>query len=167
MVAPLAPHLAEELWQRLGHPKSLAHGPFPAADAQYLVTDTVEYPVQVNGKVRGRITVAADADKASLEASCAGRREGAGVPGRCDPEEGHRGAGPAGQPRRLAPPERDKSGEKARVNTAEMSISTRDQRGRTTTWWMCASGGVAITSATIRATVSALRYFAGSYWPPS
>ena len=69
MVAPLSPHLAEELWQRLGHPKSLAHGPFPVADPQYLVTDTVEYPVQVNGKVRGRITVAADADKASLEAS--------------------------------------------------------------------------------------------------
>jgi leucyl-tRNA synthetase len=69
MVAPLSPHLAEELWQRLGHPKSLAHGPFPLADPQFLVTDTVEYPVQVNGKVRGHITVAADADKASLEAS--------------------------------------------------------------------------------------------------
>ncbi|WP_319428769.1 leucine--tRNA ligase [Mycobacterium sp. RTGN5] len=69
MVAPLSPHLAEELWQRLGHPKSLAHGPFPLADPQYLVTDTVEYPVQVNGKVRGRITVGADADKASLEAA--------------------------------------------------------------------------------------------------
>ncbi|WP_179466670.1 leucine--tRNA ligase [Mycolicibacterium vinylchloridicum] len=69
MVAPLSPHLAEELWKRLGHPKSLAHGPFPVADPQYLVTDTVEYPVQVNGKVRGKITVAADADKAALEAS--------------------------------------------------------------------------------------------------
>jgi leucyl-tRNA synthetase len=69
MAAPLSPHLAEELWQRLGHPKSLAHGPFPVADPQYLVTDTVEYPVQVNGKVRGHITVAADADKDSLEAS--------------------------------------------------------------------------------------------------
>ncbi len=69
MVAPLAPHLAEELWQRLGHAESLARGPFPVADEQYLVTDTVEYPVQVNGKVRGRITVAADADKASLEAA--------------------------------------------------------------------------------------------------
>ncbi len=69
MVAPLSPHLAEELWQRLGHSKSLAHGPFPVADPQYLVDDTVEYPVQVNGKVRGRITVAADADKASLEAA--------------------------------------------------------------------------------------------------
>jgi leucyl-tRNA synthetase len=69
MVAPLAPHLAEELWRRLGHETSLAHGPFPVADPAYLVTDTVEYPVQVNGKVRGRITVGADADKATVEAA--------------------------------------------------------------------------------------------------
>ena len=69
MVAPLAPHLAEELWKRLGHDDSLAHGPFPVADPQYLVEDTVEYPVQVNGKVRGRVTVAADADADALEAA--------------------------------------------------------------------------------------------------
>jgi leucyl-tRNA synthetase len=69
MLAPLAPHLAEELWQRLGNPTSLAHGPFPVADPAYLVEDTVEYPVQVNGKVRGRITVAANADADTLEAA--------------------------------------------------------------------------------------------------
>ncbi|MUL67036.1 leucine--tRNA ligase [Mycobacterium sp. CBMA 234] len=69
MVAPLAPHLAEELWRRLGSEASLAHGPFPLADERYLVDDTVEYPVQVNGKVRGKIVVAADADKATLEAA--------------------------------------------------------------------------------------------------
>jgi leucyl-tRNA synthetase len=69
MVAPLAPHLAEELWQRLGHETSLAHGPFPVADPQYLVEETVEYPVQVNGKVRGRITVPVDADADTLEAA--------------------------------------------------------------------------------------------------
>jgi len=69
MVAPLAPHLAEELWKRLGHDTSLAHGPFPQADPAFLVEDTVEYPVQVNGKVRGRITVAADADADALEAA--------------------------------------------------------------------------------------------------
>jgi leucyl-tRNA synthetase len=67
MVAPLAPHLAEELWRRLGHDGSLAHGPFPVADQRYLVDDTVELPVQVNGKVRGKITVAADLDRAALE----------------------------------------------------------------------------------------------------
>jgi leucyl-tRNA synthetase len=67
MVAPPAPHLAEELWRRLGHDQSLAHGPFPQADPQYLVADTVEYPVQVNGKVRGHVTVAADADADVIE----------------------------------------------------------------------------------------------------
>jgi leucyl-tRNA synthetase len=67
MVAPLAPHVAEELWRRLGHDTSLAHGSFPVADEQYLLEDTVEYPVQVNGKVRGRVSVAADADAYTLE----------------------------------------------------------------------------------------------------
>ncbi|MEH3139603.1 MAG: leucine--tRNA ligase [Mycobacterium kyogaense] len=69
MVAPLAPHLAEELWAKLGHDGSLAHGPFPVADAAYLVEDTVEYPVQVNGKVRSRVTVAADAAADVVEAA--------------------------------------------------------------------------------------------------
>jgi leucyl-tRNA synthetase len=67
MVAPLAPHLAEELWRRLGHGASLAHGPFPVADERYLVADTVEYPVQVNGKVRSHVTVAADAGRDVVE----------------------------------------------------------------------------------------------------
>jgi leucyl-tRNA synthetase len=69
MLAPLAPHLAEELWLRLGHTASLAHGPFPASDPAYLVDDTVEYPVQVNGKVRGRVVVAADADDDAVKAA--------------------------------------------------------------------------------------------------
>jgi leucyl-tRNA synthetase len=69
MLAPLAPHLAEELWQRLGNASSLAHGPFPSADPAYLVADTKEYPVQVNGKVRSKVVVAADADTDTLEAA--------------------------------------------------------------------------------------------------
>lgn len=69
MLAPLAPHMAEELWLRLGHQTPLAHGPFPVADPTYLVDDTVEYPVQVNGKVRGRVLVAADADQDALKAA--------------------------------------------------------------------------------------------------
>jgi leucyl-tRNA synthetase len=69
MLAPLAPHMAEELWLRLGHTTSLAHGPFPAVDPAYLVDDTVEYPVQVNGKVRGRVVIAADADQDTLKAA--------------------------------------------------------------------------------------------------
>ena len=61
MLAPLAPHLAEELWARLGHTDSLAYEAFPTADPAMLVADRVEYPVQVNGKLRTRITVDADA----------------------------------------------------------------------------------------------------------
>ncbi|MCD2262611.1 leucine--tRNA ligase [Dietzia aurantiaca] len=67
MAAPVAPHLAEELWLRLGHTGSLAHGPFPEHDQSYLVEDSVEYPVQIKGKVRSRITVPADASPADVE----------------------------------------------------------------------------------------------------
>ncbi|MDM7491092.1 leucine--tRNA ligase [Rhodococcus sp. CSLK01-03] len=69
MLAPVAPHLAEELWSQLGHTESLAHGPFPVADEKWLVEDTVEYPIQVNGKVRSRITVPADAAREAIEAA--------------------------------------------------------------------------------------------------
>jgi leucyl-tRNA synthetase len=69
MVAPLAPHVAEELWQRLGHPQSLAYEPFPIADGAHLVDETVEIPVQINGKVRGHVKVAADASDADMEAA--------------------------------------------------------------------------------------------------
>ena len=67
MVAPVAPHVAEELWSRLGHEGSLAHGPFPEADESLLHDDTVEYPIQVKGKVRSRIQVAADASPSDVE----------------------------------------------------------------------------------------------------
>ncbi len=69
MLAPQAPHVAEELWAKLGHTGSLAHGPFPAADEQYLVEDTVEYPIQVNGKVRSRVVVAASASQDEIKAA--------------------------------------------------------------------------------------------------
>ena len=57
MMAPITPHVAEELWARMGHAASLAYEPFPVADPALLVEDSVEYPVQVNGKVRGQVTV--------------------------------------------------------------------------------------------------------------
>jgi len=63
MVAPLAPHIAEELWRRLGNTESLAYTDFPRADERLLVAERIEYPVQINGKVRARVTVAADADE--------------------------------------------------------------------------------------------------------
>jgi leucyl-tRNA synthetase len=68
MLAPLAPHVSEELWSRLGQ-DSLIHGPFPVADERYLIEDSVEYPVQVNGKVRSRVTVAADAGQDVVKAA--------------------------------------------------------------------------------------------------
>jgi len=67
MTAPLAPHIAEEMWSRLGHAESLAHGPFPAADPALLVAEQVEYPIQVKGKVRSRVTVPADAPVEDVE----------------------------------------------------------------------------------------------------
>jgi leucyl-tRNA synthetase len=69
MVAPIAPHIAEELWARLGHDRSLAREPFPTADEQHLVADTVTCVVQVKGKVRGRLEVAPDISEADLQAA--------------------------------------------------------------------------------------------------
>ena len=66
LLSPFAPHLAEELWSRLGHGESLAYEPWPEWDETCLVQDTVELPVQVNGKLRGRITVGADASEAEV-----------------------------------------------------------------------------------------------------
>ena len=68
MLAPLVPHLAEELWSKLGHADSLTYEAFPVADPALLVEDSIEYPVQVNGKVRTRITVPADAAPDAIEA---------------------------------------------------------------------------------------------------
>jgi leucyl-tRNA synthetase len=69
MLAPLAPHAAEELWARLGHQQPLAWHPFPQVDETMLVEDRIEVPVQVNGKVRSVISVAPDADPAAMEAA--------------------------------------------------------------------------------------------------
>ncbi|MCU1396428.1 MAG: leuS [Ilumatobacteraceae bacterium] len=69
MIAPLCPHVAEELWAKLGHTESMIREPFPVADPAFLVDDIIELPVQVNGKFRSKITVAADADNATVEAA--------------------------------------------------------------------------------------------------
>jgi leucyl-tRNA synthetase len=67
MLAPLAPHMAEELWHRMGHKGSISAAGWPTADAAYLVDDEVEIVVQISGKVRGKITVPADADNGTVE----------------------------------------------------------------------------------------------------
>jgi leucyl-tRNA synthetase len=63
LLAPLAPHVAEELWARLGHAESLAYEPWPEYEPRYLISEMLQIPVQINGKMRGRIDVPADADE--------------------------------------------------------------------------------------------------------
>jgi len=71
MLSPLVPHMAEELWHKLGGDGSVVWADFPHADPALLVDDQVELPVQVNGKVRGRVMVAPDADEATVLAAVA------------------------------------------------------------------------------------------------
>jgi leucyl-tRNA synthetase len=66
MTSPFAPHLAEELWRKLGHEDTLAYADFPVPDPAQLVAESVTYPVQVNGKVRGRVEVAPDASEETV-----------------------------------------------------------------------------------------------------
>ncbi|MGL5816320.1 MAG: leucine--tRNA ligase [Phycicoccus sp.] len=81
MVSPLAPHIAEELWSRLGHRRSLAFEPFPVADPALLAHDTVTCVVQVRGKVRDRLEVASDiTDDALRELALASPKVQASVP---------------------------------------------------------------------------------------
>ncbi len=68
MLSPMVPHICEALWNALGHTDALIDQPWPAFDASALAQDTVELVVQVNGKLRGRIGVAADADKDAIVA---------------------------------------------------------------------------------------------------
>jgi leucyl-tRNA synthetase len=67
LLSPFAPHLGEELWQALGRAKSLAYEPWPMYDEAMLKQDTIEIPVQVNGKLRGRIQAPTNADNATVE----------------------------------------------------------------------------------------------------
>jgi leucyl-tRNA synthetase len=69
LLSPFAPHLGEELWERLGHRESLAYEPWPACDAAALVQQEIVMIVQVNGKLRARITVSAHATEEQLKAS--------------------------------------------------------------------------------------------------
>jgi leucyl-tRNA synthetase len=67
LLAPMAPHLAEELWEALGHTETLAYAPWPSFDPALLKDDEIEVPIQINGKLRTRITVPADSDRNALE----------------------------------------------------------------------------------------------------
>ncbi|CAG0986391.1 partial Leucine--tRNA ligase, partial [Anaerolineae bacterium] len=67
LIAPFAPHISEELWSRLGSKEPVYRTSWPAWDEDALRQDEVEMPVQVNGKVRGRVKVAAGADEAAVK----------------------------------------------------------------------------------------------------
>ncbi len=67
LIAPLAPHIAEELWRRLGHQDSVVHQELPVADPAYLVDETVTCVVQIKGKVKARLEVSPSVSEADLE----------------------------------------------------------------------------------------------------
>jgi leucyl-tRNA synthetase len=68
LLSPFAPHLAEELWRALGHVQSLAYEPWPKFDPALTQPETTEVPVQINGKLRGKVSVPANIDQATLQA---------------------------------------------------------------------------------------------------
>ena len=70
-LAPFAPHLAEELWEVLGRPAPVSLATWPTIEERWLKDDSVEIPVQVNGKLRARVTVPAEADIPGIEAAAA------------------------------------------------------------------------------------------------
>ena len=72
LLSPLAPHLAEELWEMLGHTKTLAYEPWPQYDDKLAVDQTVEIPVQINGKIRARISIDRGLAKDALLAAAKG-----------------------------------------------------------------------------------------------
>jgi len=69
LLSPFVPHIAEELWQNLGYDASLENSRWPVWDDNALTAETLLIVVQVNGKVRGKVTVPADADKGAIEAA--------------------------------------------------------------------------------------------------
>jgi leucyl-tRNA synthetase len=69
ILAPFAPHLAEELWEILGRRAPVSLAPWPVAEDRWLRDETVEIPVQIQGKLRGRVVVPADADADAMKAA--------------------------------------------------------------------------------------------------
>ncbi len=145
MLAPLAPHLAEELWQRLGHESSLAYEPFPRADPVLAEARTVTLPVQVNGKVRFTIDVPAAATEADIQQVLAGHP---GYPGGRRGPPGHRARqdrqrGPALTQNRVGGP----------AGTGSGSGLTPGTRARTSSWNRRASSSASALSGVWMKTV--------------
>jgi leucyl-tRNA synthetase len=79
MLAPFAPHVAEELWERLGNAGSVVHAPFPEADPTLVADERVSVAVQVNGRVRAVLEHPAGADRDALEAAARAHERVAGL----------------------------------------------------------------------------------------
>jgi leucyl-tRNA synthetase len=69
LLSPIAPHIAEELWERMGESSSITYAPWPTYDESWTIDNEVEIVIQVNGKIIERATVAADADEQTLQAN--------------------------------------------------------------------------------------------------
>jgi len=84
MLSPIVPHITHTLWHALGHQQAIIDCRWPEVDDSALVQESIQLVVQVNGKVRGRISVAADAGKEDIEAAASGdenvRKHVAGKP---------------------------------------------------------------------------------------
>ncbi len=100
LLAPLAPHTAEELWVNLGHKAGIMRSPWPAADERALARDTVEIAIQINGKLRGKMVIGAGLDRAAAEKAVLRPAADRAMAGRRGSPQGDRRARPAGQHRR-------------------------------------------------------------------
>ena len=69
LISPYAPHIAEELWEKLGHTSSIAYAPFPTFEEKYLVESSKEYPISFNGKMRFTMKLPLDMGKDEIEAA--------------------------------------------------------------------------------------------------
>jgi len=67
LVAPYAPHIAEELWEKLGHARSIVEAPYPVHQERYLIESTKEYPVSFNGKMRFKLPLSLELDREAIE----------------------------------------------------------------------------------------------------
>jgi len=67
MLAPYAPHIAEELWYEIGHTSSILNATYPVCEEKYLVETVREYPISINGKLRTSIRIAADSGQSEVE----------------------------------------------------------------------------------------------------
>ena len=97
LLSPFTPHLCEELWEQLGHTKGITAAGWPAYDEAAAREDEIEIPVQVNGKVRDRVTVAADAPDKVIETAALAAAGRAIAHFRQRDRQSNRGARPVGE----------------------------------------------------------------------